>query len=87
MEGAMTYEFHNYYVVLRQIKQRIALAQQRAMYSANEELLRMNWDIGKILHESQQRDGWGKKTLKRMSADLMSTYSKMRGFSVRNLHT
>ncbi len=81
----MINEFENYAAVIRQIKQRISLAQQRAIFSANEELLRMNWDIGKILQKSQFADGWGKKTLQRMSADLMVSYSKMRGFSVRNL--
>ena len=35
----------NYSTLLRQVKQRVALAQQRAIYAANEELLRMYWDL------------------------------------------
>jgi len=27
------------------------------MYAANEELLRMNWDIGEMLTKSQETDG------------------------------
>ena len=45
-------------------------AQQKAMYAANEELLCMNWDIGEMLTKSQEADGWGKKTLQRLSVDL-----------------
>ena len=40
------------------------------MYAANEELLRMNWDIGEMLTKSQETDGWGKKTLQRLAVDL-----------------
>ena len=40
------------------------------MYAANEELLRMNWDIGEMLTKSQEADGWGKKTLQRLAVDL-----------------
>ena len=55
--------FQGYPSLLRQIKHRVSFAQQKAMYAANEELLRMNWDIGKMLTKSQETDGWGKKTL------------------------
>ena len=30
-------------------------------------------------------DGWGKKTLERLSIDLKNEYPKVKGFSVRNL--
>ena len=30
----------------------------------------MNWDIGEMLTKSQEADGWGKKTLQRLSVDL-----------------
>lgn len=50
-------DFSNYAALLRQIKQRVLLAQQRAIYAANEEMLRMYWDIGKMLQQSQQTDG------------------------------
>ena len=41
--------FHGYAVLLRKIKQRVLIAQQRAIYAANEEMLRMYWDIGEML--------------------------------------
>lgn len=78
-------DFRGYTILLRQIKQRVLLAQQRAIYSANEEMLRMYWDIGGMLRRSQQVDGWGQKTLQRLSMDLKNDYPKIKGFTVRNM--
>ena len=71
--------------LLSQVKRRVVLAQQRAIYAANEEMLHMYWDIGELLEKSQMADGWGKKTLERLSIDLKNEYPKVKGFSVRNL--
>ncbi len=75
----------DYSQLLSQVKRRVALAQQRAIYAANEEMLHMYWDIGELLKKSQIADGWGKKTLERLSIDLKNEYPKVKGFSVRNL--
>lgn len=75
----------NYSQLLSQVKKRVALAQQRAIYAANEEMLHMYWDIGEMLEKSQMADGWGKKTLERLSDDLKNDYPKVKGFSVRNM--
>ena len=81
----MSDNFRGYATLLRKIKQRVLIAQQRAIYAANEEMLRMYWDIGGILQQSQDADGWGKKTLQRLAADLKNDYSEIKGFSVRNM--
>ena len=57
----MSDNFRGYAALLRKIKQRVLIAQQRAIYAANEEMLRMYWDIGGMLQQSQDADGWGKK--------------------------
>ena len=75
----------NYPLLVKQIKNRVLLAQQRAAFSANEELLRMNWDIGEILNKSKSVDGWGNKTLQRLSTDMKNEYPTEKGFSVRNM--
>ena len=49
----------NYAYLLRQVKARVLLAQKKAIYTANEEMLSMYWDIGKLLTESQKQIGWG----------------------------
>lgn len=79
-----TNEIQQYPALLRQVKQRVLLAQQRAIFAANEELLRMYWDLGQLLYESQQREGWGKGTLTRLSQDMKNEFPKEKGFSVRN---
>lgn len=74
----------DYTQLLMQVKKRVALAQQRAIYAANEEMLHMYWDIGELLQRSQQAEGWGKSTLERLSVDMKNEYPKIKGFSVRN---
>ncbi|WP_455633318.1 DUF1016 N-terminal domain-containing protein, partial [Parabacteroides sp.] len=81
----LTDNFRGYAALLRKIKQRVRIAQQRVIYAANEEMLRMYWDIGGMLQQSQDTDGWGKKTLQRLSVDLKNDYSEIKGFSVRNM--
>lgn len=80
----MANEIQKYSLLLRQVKQRVVLAQQRAIYSANEELLRMYWDLGQMLYAAQHAEGWGNRTLTRLSADLKNEYPKEKGFSERN---
>ncbi len=80
-----TDNFCGYAALLRKIKQRVLLTQQRVIYAANEEMLRMYWDVGEMLQQSQDADGWGKKTLQRLAVDLKNDYSEIKGFSVRNM--
>lgn len=49
LNNGLADDFHSYAVLLRQIKQRVLLTQQRAIYSTNEEILRMYWDVGSML--------------------------------------
>ena len=73
-----------YAILLKQVKARVAFAQKKAIYAANEELLSMYWDIGKLLSESQKQIGWGNNALKQLANDLKNDYPKVKGFSVRN---
>ncbi len=77
--------FRGYAALLGKIKQRVLTAQQRAAYAANEEMLRMYWDIGEMLQQSQDSDGWGKKTLQRLAVDLKNDYAEIKGLTVRNM--
>lgn len=81
----LTDNFRGYAALLRKIKQRVLIAQQRVIYAANEEMLRMYWDVGEMLQRSQDADGWGKKTLQRLAVDLKNDYSEIKGFTVRNM--
>ena len=73
-----------YTSLLKQIRQRVQLAQKRAIFSASAELLRMYWDIGEMLYKQQQAAGWGTKLLERISSDLKNEFPEIKGFSVRN---
>jgi len=51
----------DYVRLLNQVRQRVALAQQKAIYSANEEMLHMYWDIGEILQKKPGQRRLGEK--------------------------
>lgn len=73
-----------YTLLLNNIKQRVLLAQKRAIFSANAEMLRMYWDIGEMLFHKQQEAAWGTKFLERIAIDLKNDFPEIKGFSVRN---
>lgn len=74
----------SYATLLKQVKARVALAQKKAIYAANEEMLTMYWDIGKLLSESQKQIGWGNNAIEQLANDLKNDYPKIKGFSPRN---
>lgn len=74
----------DYADLLNQVKQRIYLAQKRAIFSSNSELLHMYWDIGKLLQEKLDESQWGEKMLEKLSNDLKNEYPNVKGFTSRN---
>ncbi|KVK94715.1 hypothetical protein WJ47_32085 [Burkholderia ubonensis] len=58
---------------------------KRAAASANRELVRLYWQIGRDILERQQRRGWGAKVIDQLARDLKDAFPDMRGFSPRNL--
>ncbi len=71
--------------LLGQIKQRIRQGQTRAIFSANAEMISMYWDIGRMLHERQKREGWGAGVIPRLSKDIHNELPEIKGFSERNI--
>ncbi len=53
----------NYAYLLKQVKSKSTTSTKKAIYTANEEMLSMYWDIGKLLSESQKQIGWGNNAL------------------------
>lgn len=71
---------------LRQIKERIGRAQLKANLSVNRELIALYWDIGRIVTEKQNMEGWGTRVIDRLAIDLKNELSpEIKGFSVRNI--
>ena len=71
--------------LLADIKTRIRQAQNRAVMSANAEMIQMYWDIGYMVSKRQGLEGWGKGLLRRLADDLKSELPEIKGFSERNL--
>jgi predicted nuclease of restriction endonuclease-like (RecB) superfamily len=75
----------HYASLLDQIKARIQSSQTRAVLSVNRELLNLYWEVGRVIHERQQKEGWGKAIIPRLSRDLRNELPEVKGFSERNL--
>ncbi|MBX3071983.1 MAG: DUF1016 family protein [Thermomicrobiales bacterium] len=74
-----------YRLTLDQLKNRIRTAQIKAAISVNRELIALYWDIGKLIAERQQTEGWGRSTVERLAADLKHEFEGVSGFSTQNL--
>jgi len=71
--------------LLDEIKTRIRQGQLRVNLSANSEMLSTYWDIGRIIHQRQQEEGWGKGVIPRLAKDLKNELAEVKGFSERNI--
>ena len=67
--------------LLADIKTRIWQAQNRALMSANAEMIRLYWDIGQMVAKRQGLEGWGKGLLRRLATDIKDEIPEIKGFS------
>ena len=74
-----------YGLFLEDLKTRIRQERLKAVFSANAAMILMYWDIGKLILERQEEQGWGAKIIDRLSHDLKKAFPQMSGFSPRNL--
>jgi predicted nuclease of restriction endonuclease-like (RecB) superfamily len=81
----MRNELTNYKDLLGGIKARVRQGQTKVFQTANAEMLATYWDIGKMIHERQQQEGWGKGVIPRLAVDLKNELSDAKGFSERNI--
>ena len=75
----------DYVETLAEIKRRIQEERLRIVVAASSAMVRLYWDIGRMILERQDRAGWGAKVIDRLAADLREAYPDMKGFSPRNL--
>ena len=75
----------DYAETLSAIKQRIQQERLRVVLTANSAMVLLYWDIGRMILDRQQREGWGARVIDRLAADLREGYPDMKGFSARNL--
>ncbi|MBF8275625.1 MAG: hypothetical protein HW390_698 [Candidatus Brocadiaceae bacterium] len=84
--GSETIDTLSFYSnLLTEIKDRIRLAQTKAVLSANAEMITMYWDIGRIILDRQQLEGWGAGVIPRLSKDIHNELPEVKGFSERNI--
>ncbi len=76
---------NRYEDLLADIKTRVRQAQNRAVMSANAEMLSMYWDIGRMVAVKQDAEGWGAAVIPRLSTDLHDDLPEIKGFSERNI--
>ncbi len=74
-----------YRALLTSVKQRIRQAQMQAALAANAELILLYWDIGCLIHQRQQEEGWGAGIIPRLSNDIHNELPEIKGFSQRNI--
>jgi predicted nuclease of restriction endonuclease-like (RecB) superfamily len=75
----------DYASLLRDVKTRIREGQYAALRTVNKELIGLYWDIGSMIVERQQEEGWGKAVVQRLAADLQAEFVGVGGFSASNL--
>ena len=75
----------DYAALLAEVKARIQSAQYAALRAVNKELVGLYWDIGRMIVERQQTEGWGKAVVAQLAADLQVDYPGTGGFSASNL--
>jgi hypothetical protein len=67
------------------VKRRVADAKLAAARSVNQELVRLYWDIGRLIVVRQAEQGWGNAVVARVAADLRKTFPDRTGFSRTNV--
>lgn len=74
-----------YKALLLDIKQRVRKAQYEALKAVNKELISLYLDIGRMINDQQNKQGWGKSIVRNLAKDLQIEFPGMQGFSERNI--
>ena len=81
----MKIEPTNYKIFIKKLKLKIKIAQIKASIRVNEELLKLYWDIAKMIVDRQKKSSWGDNIIQKISSDLKEEFPDMKGFSVTNI--
>ncbi|ABQ25217.1 PDDEXK nuclease domain-containing protein [Geotalea uraniireducens] len=81
----MTTDLTLYTDLLGDIKARIRQAQVKATLSANAEMILMYLDVGRMVSEKQEMEGWGTAVIPRLAKDIRNDMPEVKGFSKRNI--
>jgi predicted nuclease of restriction endonuclease-like (RecB) superfamily len=76
---------YEYNEVLETIIRKVQAAQTRAMVAVNRELIEIYRDIGRMIHEQQEKAHWGESVVEQLAQDLQKYFPGTKRFSSRNL--
>jgi predicted nuclease of restriction endonuclease-like (RecB) superfamily len=74
-----------YRELLEDLKGRVRTAQLKAAVAVNREMIQLYWDIGRLIVERQEREGWGKGIVDRLAEDIQKAFPGLKGFSPSNV--
>jgi predicted nuclease of restriction endonuclease-like (RecB) superfamily len=63
----------------------IQTAQQKVFATANQELIKLYWSIGKYISDRFQNSEWGQKAIEQLAAFIQTQEPGIKGFEKRNL--
>jgi predicted nuclease of restriction endonuclease-like (RecB) superfamily len=78
-------EPNTYPHVLAELKQIVKQARQKAVFAANEQVLKLYRNIGQSVAQQAKENLWGAKIIEKLANDLRSEFPDMKGFSFRNV--
>jgi len=64
----------------------IKTAQQRAIATANQELIKLYWSIGQYISQRLASSEWGQKTIEQLATFIQHQEPGIKGFEKRNLY-
>lgn len=85
MRGGSDVAPDDFAALLVDVKERILAARTRAVLAVNAELVRLYWEVGRIIHERQRAEGWGAAVIPRLTSALKNELPEVKGFSERNI--
>ncbi|MCD4811439.1 DUF1016 N-terminal domain-containing protein [bacterium] len=63
-----------YIEFVAEVKRRVISARISATRSINRDLIGLYWDIGRMIVKRQEKQGWGKSVVERLSMDLRKEF-------------
>lgn len=70
---------------LETVKTAIRSVQIKAALAVNEHLIRLYWELGRMIVKKQEEANWGASVVEQLATDLKSEFPDMTGFSRSNL--
>jgi len=75
----------NYAALLKGVRERIRGAQLQALRAVNRELIGLYWDVGRMIVDRQEAEGWGRSVVEQLSHDLQAELPGVQGLSASSL--